>query len=334
MIAGTTVVLHRRFEAEAVARALRAGAVTLVSLVPTALVRLLDVLDGPPPPALRCVLVGGAAAPPALLAAARERGLPVAPTYGLTEAASQVATAAPDDPPDEAGAVGTPLLPTEVRVRAAPWKAGELAAPWTAGEVATTWKAGDLAAPGKACELAAGGEEGERGASGEGPVLAQPGEEGEILVRGPSVSPGYLAADGWITPVTVDGWLATGDLGHLRADGVLVVSGRCDDLIITGGENVAPAEVEAALLRHPAVAEAAVAGVPDAEWGQAVVAWVVPRPGTRPTLEELRAACRVALAPHKLPRRLVLVGALPRTAAGKVRRAVLRAPGESVSRVR
>jgi O-succinylbenzoic acid--CoA ligase len=133
------------------------------------------------------------------------------------------------------------------------------------------------------------------------------GDGGEILVRGPMVSRGALEADGW---------LHTGDRGHLDEDGFLHVEGRIDDVVVTGGENVMVGEVEDALLSHPAVADAAVAGRPDAEWGQAVTAWVVlatPVPD-----HELGAHCRRRLAGYKVPKAFVRVDELPRNAAGKL----------------
>jgi o-succinylbenzoate---CoA ligase len=133
--------------------------------------------------------------------------------------------------------------------------------------------------------------------------------DGEILVRGPMVARGSLGPDGW---------LHTGDLGHLDQDGGLHVDGRVKELIVTGGENVAPIEVEQALLSHPAVADAGVAGRPDPEWGEAVTAFVVLR---RPaTADELRAWCRERLAPHKTPKTVHEVAALPRNAGGKLLR--------------
>jgi o-succinylbenzoate---CoA ligase len=132
---------------------------------------------------------------------------------------------------------------------------------------------------------------------------------GEILVRGPMVARGELCADGW---------LHTGDLGRLDADGRLHVQGRLKELIVTGGENVAPLEVEQALLTHPAVEDAGVTGRPDPEWGEAVTAFVVLR---RPaSAEELRAWCRDRLEPHKAPKLIHEVAQLPRNAGGKLLR--------------
>jgi O-succinylbenzoic acid--CoA ligase len=142
--------------------------------------------------------------------------------------------------------------------------------------------------------------------------------DGEIHVRGPMLLRAYR--DGSVP--LVDGWLATGDIGRWDADGGLVVEGRRSELIISGGENVWPEAVEAVLRRQASVADVAVAGTPDPEWGQAVTAYVVAA-GDAPTLAELREAVKRELAPYCAPRRLVLVDAVPRTALGKVRRADL-----------
>jgi o-succinylbenzoate---CoA ligase len=219
--------------------------VTLASLVPVQLQRLLDA-GAAPGPRLRAVLLGGAPATPALLARARDAGWPVAQTYGLTQACSQVTVAEP----------------------------GDL---HTAGR----------ALPGLAVTLAA---------------------DGEILVEGATVAGG--------------GVLATGDLGRLDDRGRLVVIGRKSDTIVTGGENVAPAEVEAALLEHPAVADAAVFGRPDERWGEAVTASVVLRRPADP--EELRRWCTERLARFKVPKTVHTAEALPRTPSGKLLRRELR----------
>ncbi len=139
----------------------------------------------------------------------------------------------------------------------------------------------------------------------------QIGDDGEILVQGPTVAPGAIADDGW---------LHTGDLGGRDDAGNLRVTGRLADTIVTGGENVAPAEVEAVLEAHPAVAEAGVHGRPDDEWGEAVVATVVLREGMHADAEDLRAHVRERLAPFKVPKAIAFAGALPRTASGKLMR--------------
>jgi O-succinylbenzoic acid--CoA ligase len=140
-------------------------------------------------------------------------------------------------------------------------------------------------------------------------------QDGEILVQGPTVAPG--SAD-------PDGWLHTGDLGHIDEEGFLYVRDRIDDMIVSGGENVVPAEVEEVLLRHPQVAEAAVIGREDPEWQQAVTAVVVLESGSEVSPDELRRHCAESLAGFKVPKRVELASALPRTPSGKVMRRALR----------
>jgi O-succinylbenzoic acid--CoA ligase len=148
--------------------------------------------------------------------------------------------------------------------------------------------------------------------------------EGEISIRGPMLFRRYRGDPDRTSAVLRNGWLATGDLGRLGPDGRLTVLGRADDLVISGGVNVHPDEVEAVLATHPAVAEAAVAGRPDPEWGQRVTAFVVARdPASPPTLAELRAHARERLATAKAPRELVLLPALPRGPSGKLLRRLL-----------
>jgi o-succinylbenzoate---CoA ligase len=215
------------------------GDVTLASMVPTMLVRLLDTAPGP---RLRAVLLGGAPADRALLTRARDAGWPVAPTYGLTQACSSVTV-------------------------------GEI------GDVETSGRA----LPGVTVSLA---------------------PDGEILVEGPSVAGG--------------GTLRTGDLGRLDERGRLIVTGRKADTIVSGGENVAPAEVEAVLLEHPAVADAGVFARPHPEWGEAVTARVVLR--SEASELELRAWAGERLAGFKVPKTIEVADALPRTASGKLLR--------------
>ena len=256
-IYATTAVVHERFDTDRALQALREGDVTLVSVVATTLARLLDAgLEQPR--SLRCALTGGGPVPPALVARARERGVPVALTYGLTEACSQVTT--------------TPL--------------------------------------------ASLGHAGEGGRLSAGPALfctrLRIAHDGEILASGPTVAPGSLARDGW---------LHTGDLGELDEHGRLSVTGRKADTIVSGGENVAPAEVEAALEAHPDVQEAGVIGLSDAQWGEVVAALVVARRGSEITGDALRAHCARTLAPYKTPKQVTLVSEpLPRTASGKLLR--------------
>ncbi len=242
-IYATTTVLHGCFDTEAVLNELMdpARRITMVSLVPTMLARLLDAgLERPP--TLRWALLGGGPTPPPLLARAEEAGVPVAPTYGMTEACSQIAT------------FGWPLPGVELRLQ---------------------------------------------------------GPEREIMVRGPIVASG--ATD-------EDGWLRTGDLGSFDDRSRLQITGRKADTIVTGGENVAPAEVEAVLLEHPGVQDAGVVGRPDPEWGEALVAVVVCRDGVTVDADQLRAFCRERLAPFKVPKAVEFADQLPRTGSGKLLR--------------
>ncbi len=140
-------------------------------------------------------------------------------------------------------------------------------------------------------------------------------QDGEILVQGPTVAPGRADADGW---------LHTGDLGRIDEEGFLYVDDRMDDLIVTGGENVVPAEVEKVLLRHPEVADAAVVGREDPEWQQAVTAIVVLTDGSEASPDDLRRHCAASLAGFKVPKRVELAAALPRTPSGKLMRRALR----------
>ncbi len=138
---------------------------------------------------------------------------------------------------------------------------------------------------------------------------------GEILVQGPTVAPGRCDESGW---------LHTGDLGYIDDEGFLYVRDRIDDMIVSGGENVVPSEVEEVLLTHPAVVEAAVVGREDPEWQQAVTAVVVLAPDTEVTTDELRHHCAATLAGYKVPKRVELAAALPRTPSGKLMRRALR----------
>jgi O-succinylbenzoic acid--CoA ligase len=141
-------------------------------------------------------------------------------------------------------------------------------------------------------------------------------DDGEILLAGPTIAPASVSSDGW---------LHTGDLGELDARGCLRVTGRRADTIVSGGENVAPAEVEAVLEAHPHVLEAAVLGREDPRWGEAVTAIVVARAGAELDVEELRAHCAGALAPYKVPKQFLPAREpLPRTRSGKLLRRELR----------
>ncbi len=159
----------------------------------------------------------------------------------------------------------------------------------------------------------------------EGAPITRPGVPGEVCMRGPNVTTGY-----WNRPEATaeafdeSGWFHTGDVGQYDDDGFVYIVDRLKDMVITGGENVYPAEVESVLFGHPAVAEVAVIGLPDARWGEAVTAVVAPHPGSELTLEELREFAAQSLARYKLPQRLHLVEELPRNPAGKILKTQLR----------
>lgn len=273
---GASLLLHAAFNLDEIKHSLQHESPTLASLVPTMLHRLL--LQGEwQAPHLRLLLLGGAAASTELIQAARSLAIPLAVTYGLTEASSQVATLPAPDSYLKPGSAGKGLLFTHIRL---------------ADEIGQ-----DL----------------------------PPGELGEILVAGPTVMSGYDANPTATQKAIQNGWLHTGDIGYLDEEGDLWLVQRRSDLILSGGENIYPAEVERALRSHPDIAEACVVGVADPEWGQRVAALVVLQPGKTLTIDELLAHSRTHLAGYKQPRQVEFVAELPQTASGKIdRREVLR----------
>lgn len=258
--------IHARFDPAAVDAALDAG-VSHVSLVPSALTALLEARRRRPvPPTLRAILLGGGPIPPALIRRALDAGLPVCPTYGLTESASGVTAGAAGDATTDPETSGRPLPGAEIRVAS----------------------------------------------------------DGEILVRGTMVFAGYADDERATAAALREGWLHTGDLGVLGADGRLTVLDRRDDLFASGGENVYPAEVEAVLLAHPAIADAAVVGRPDPRWGTVPVAAVVLRENRPASDDDLALHCRERLASYKVPTAFHRLAALPRGASGKLLRRAVR----------
>jgi len=146
----------------------------------------------------------------------------------------------------------------------------------------------------------------------------QPGEVGELLIRGPHVCAGYWNRPEETARLILDGWLYTGDLARCDAEGYYSIVGRLKDVIISGGENIYPAEVENVLAAHPAVAEVALIGVLDNAWGEVGCAVVVAHPGATLAATDLLEFARERLARYKIPKRVVFAGSLPRTAAGKI----------------
>ncbi|CQR50128.1 Long-chain-fatty-acid--CoA ligase FadD13 [Haloferax massiliensis] len=273
---GSTVVLREGFDAGGAADDIGKYDVTAVSLVPTMLKRMLD-SRGTLSDSLRVVLLGGAPAPDELVERCRNYSVPVHPTYGMTETASQVATATPREAFADVGTVGRPLYFTDLRV------------------------------------------------VDEDGTPVEPGTPGELVVSGPTVSPGYYRNPEATAEAFTDAGLRTGDIGYRDDDGLLYVLNRKDDRIITGGENVDPGEVAAVLRDHPEVDDAAVLGVPDAEWGERVAALVVPAdPENPPDDDDLDDFCRERLAGFKCPRLVATADELPRTVSGTVDREAVR----------
>jgi acyl-CoA synthetase (AMP-forming)/AMP-acid ligase II len=151
-----------------------------------------------------------------------------------------------------------------------------------------------------------------------------PGQPGEVRVRGPNVMAGYWNRPDETAKALREGWFYSGDIGYLDEDHYLVLVDRKKDMIISGGENVYPAEVEKVLEQHAAVAEVAVVGRPDAKWGEVPVAFVVLRTGHPATADELIEFCSSRIARYKTPKEVVVRDALPRNAAGKILKPELR----------
>jgi long-chain acyl-CoA synthetase len=151
------------------------------------------------------------------------------------------------------------------------------------------------------------------------------GVDGAVLIAGPNVMRGYLGRPDETAHVIIDGWLHTGDIGHLDTDGYLTLVGRSKDMIIRGGENIYPKEIEDVLTSDPTVLEAAVIGVPDDKWGETVAAYVQPRAARTINPEVLHALCARKLAGYKRPTSITVMDAIPKNAVGKTDKAPLRA---------
>ena len=285
---GATTVLVSDFEPAAVLDVLERQRVTNAVLVPTML-QLLTAVPGAAErdySALRSIAYGAAPiTTPVLKASLRTFGCALFGLYGLTESTGGVIALEPED--------HDPGGPREHLLRSAgrPY-------PWVELRIAD-------------------------------PVSGEPLEAhavGEVWLRGPNVTPGYFNRPSeTAAALTPDGWLRTGDGGYVDEDGYLFLADRIKDMIVSGGENIYPVEVEEALAQHAEVADVAVIGVPDTHWGEAVKALVVPRPGTRPAPADLIAFARERLAGYKLPRSVDFVDELPRTPSGKVLKRELRA---------
>jgi acyl-CoA synthetase (AMP-forming)/AMP-acid ligase II len=287
LYAGRKMVYLRHFDAVEWVRLIGDEAVTSATVVPTMLDRIVTVLEKDPAanpalPTLRTLAYGGSKVPLPLV----RKALSLLPdvgfvnAYGLTETSSTIAVLTPDDH------------------RAA----------LAASNDAVARRLGSVGQPVPGLELQIRAQDG---------AVLGPDETGELFVRGEQVSGRYTDIG---SVLDADGWFPTKDVASLDADGYLFIGGRSDDTIIRGGENIAPAEIEDVLVEHPLVHDCAVVGADDPEWGQTIVAVVVPRTGTSPDPHELREYVRGQLRGSRTPDRVVFRDELPTNATGKVLR--------------
>jgi o-succinylbenzoate---CoA ligase len=270
IIYGMTVILHESFDEEKVLNEIIHNRASIISVVSTMLIRLIEKIDAPLPSTFRCALAGGGPLSKPLLQACVKKNIPVFQTYGMTETASQVVTLSPEDSLTKLGSAGKPLFPVQLKIK---------------NSLDTE---------------------------------AKPLESGEIFIKGPNVTFGYLNRPEVTEEKIQNGWLSTGDIGYLDNEGFLFVQDRRSDLIISGGENIYPAEIEGILQSHNQVLEAGVIGIDDQVWGQVPVAVVVKKTGTLLTVEQLLDFCLGKLAKYKVPKKIVFIEELPRNAANKL----------------
>ncbi|OBK97128.1 AMP-dependent synthetase [Mycobacterium asiaticum] len=284
LYAGRKMVYLTNFDAQEWVRLANEERVTTATVVPTMLDRIVAVLESGEhrPAALRNLAYGGSKVGLPLV----RRALELLPdvgfvnAYGLTETSSTIAVLTPEDH------------------RAAQ----------SATDAAAARRLASVGRPVPGIELEIRAEDG---------TVLEPGETGELFVRGEQVSGRYTGIG---SVLDENGWFPTKDIAMLDEDGYLFIGGRSDDTIIRGGENIAPAELEEVLIEHPHVRDVAVVGVEDPQWGQAIVAVVVPRSGVDPDPEELREYVRASLRGSRTPDRVVFRDELPTTATGKVLR--------------
>ncbi|MBW0016346.1 MAG: long-chain fatty acid--CoA ligase [Mycobacterium sp.] len=284
LYAGRKMVYLPNFDPQEWVRLVNDEHITAATVVPTMLDRIVTVLetDGHQLPSLRNLAYGGSKVGLPLV----RRALELLPSvgfvnaYGLTETSSTIAVLTPDDH------------------RAAQ----------SATDTAVGRRLGSVGLPVPGIEVQIRAEDG---------AVLGPGETGELFVRGEQVSGRYTGIG---SVLDENGWFPTKDVAMLDEDGYLFIGGRSDDTIIRGGENIAPAELEDVLFEHPHVRNVAVVGVEDAQWGQAIVAVVVPAPGADPDPDELREYVRKSLRGSRTPDRVVFRDELPTNATGKVLR--------------
>ncbi|BBZ59170.1 AMP-dependent ligase [Mycolicibacterium monacense] len=284
LYAGRTIVYLRRFDPREWVRLVRTEKVTTATVVPTMLDRIVAVLEEEPVelPSLRNFAYGGSKVAQPLV----RKALDLLPqvgfvnAYGLTETSSTIAVLTPEDHRLAHGA----------------------------RDEAVARRLSSVGRPVPGIEVQIRAEDG---------TVLGPNETGELFVRGPQVS-GRYAEIGSV--LDAEGWFPTRDIATLDDDGYLFIGGRSDDTIIRGGENIAPSEIEEVLVEHPHVREVVVVGMDDPEWGQIIVAVVVPEPGAEPMAEELRDFARKTLRGSRTPDRIVFRDQVPTTATGKVLR--------------
>jgi acyl-CoA synthetase (AMP-forming)/AMP-acid ligase II len=281
---GRRMVYLPNFSAEQWVELVRAEGITQAMLVPTMLARIVDHLGGKPveAPTLRAIAYGGARMPRPVLEQALTSlpGAAFTNAYGLTETSSTIAVLGPDDHRDA-------LAASDPAIRDRLASAGRLV-PGVEGQI--------------------------RDESG---TVLPAGQAGQLWVRGSQVSGEYLGSGSVLDD---EGWFHTRDQGWFDEDGYLFISGRTDDTIIRGGENIAPAEIEDVLFEHPAVKEVAVIGVPDDEWGARIVAVVVTEPGMSIDADEVKSHVRARLRGSRTPDDVVFRTELPHTPTGKLLR--------------
>ncbi len=270
--AGATVILHRRFEADATVAAIADHRPTLMILVPAMMRALIDhpAWPGIDFSSLRCIDTGSTTVPQPMLRAFLDRGVAIIQIYGSTETAPIAIHQRIADAFASAGSTGKAALHCEAEIHGP-----------------------------------------------DGAALA-PGENGEIVVRGPNVMTGYWNDPEATAEVMRDGWFHTGDVGHTDAEGNFHVVDRTTDVIISGSENVYPAEVEIPLHECPDIVEAAVVARPDRRWGEVPVACVVRRAGSAITRDDVLGLYRGRLARFKHPQDVIFMAALPRNVMGKI----------------
>jgi acyl-CoA synthetase (AMP-forming)/AMP-acid ligase II len=289
LYAGRHVVYLDSFTPDTWLDTVRREHVTQAMVVPTMLARIVQSLEGADDagvPELRSLSYGGSRMPITVLSRALELfpNTGFVNAYGLTETSSTIAVLGPDDH-------RAALASDDPQAKARLGSVGQLL-------------------PGVEVQIRRFDD-----------TIADPEEAGELWVRGEQVSGEYLARE---SPLDAEGWFPTKDRAYIDPDGYLFIEGRTDDTIIRGGENIAPAEIEDVLLRHEAIAEAAVVGPPDDEWGQRLVAVVVALPNRTVDPEAVRAWAKTQLRSSKTPDEILVWDELPQTATGKViRRQIL-----------